>query len=238
MSARRPDGGRLTAGTTLPLAAALLAAAAAAGPLAAQAPPEDLEATEVTGTRVELEWSPPDPDDEEDGAIVVYYNLYRDGAHVTSRQGTSYEDTGLEPATTYRYHVTAATAFRGESEPSNEVVVTTRDTTPPTVPERLRTTAVESTRVDLAWSEASDEETGVDHYRLFRDGSELATVEETSYSDRDLEPSTEYRYRVSAVNGHELESDRSEAASARTDDPPEPRDRVPPAPPTGLRVES
>lgn len=249
MISRKARRFRPSSGGHVPLLAlALVAVASLSGPLAGQTappPPENLEATAVSSTRVDLGWSPPD---DLGDLTLSHYNVYRDGTRVASTSDTIYADTDLQPATTYRYYVTAVSSLGAESEPSDDVVVTTSDATPPTVPEDLRTTAVESTRVELAWSASSDPESGVDHYRVFRDGSGVATTDSTSFSDGGLEPGTTYSYRVSAVNGDGLESDRSDSTTVTTEassSPGDPgdgdsggeADSVPPAPPTGVRVE-
>lgn len=197
--------------------------------------PRDLEATPVDPRRVELVWSA----SEDELSPVDHYRVFRDGSTVGSTAETVFTDGGLEPSTTYTYRVTAVDTAGNESEPSDPAEATTPaepDTTPPTIPENLRTTAVESTRVDLAWSVSSDPESGVDHYRVFRDGSGIGTTVDTTFSDAGLEPGATYDFRVSAVNGDGEESGLSEAVSVTTDGSEE-RDTVPPAPPTDPRVE-
>ena len=73
------------------------------------------------------------------------------------------------------------------------------DSTSPSVPTNLRTTDVSDTIASLRW-DASSDATGVAGYRLWRDGQELVTLGVTNYSDRDLDPSTSYTYRVQAVD--------------------------------------
>jgi chitodextrinase len=53
------------------------------------------------------------------------YVLFRDGTEIEDTTGTSFIDTDVEPATTYRYSV-AATSSGGESARSAEISVTTR----------------------------------------------------------------------------------------------------------------
>jgi hypothetical protein len=61
----------------------------------------------------------------------------------------------------------------------------------------------------------------------------VASVPGSSFADTGLEQNTTYTYSVSAVNGEEIEGERSDDVSARTF-PAE--DSIPPAPPTQLRV--
>ena len=73
------------------------------------------------------------------------------------------------------------------------------DDTPPSVPDNLRAADVSDTIASLRW-DASSDDTAVAGYRLWRDGQERVTLGVTSYSDRDLDPSTSYTYRVQAVD--------------------------------------
>jgi chitodextrinase len=70
-----------------------------------------------------------------------------------------------------------------------------------------------------------DEESGISNYRVFRDGSEVATPQDAGFQDTGLAAGTTYSYRISAVNAAGLESELSAAASATTltdDGPPAP----------------
>ena len=107
---------------------------------------------------------------------------------------------------------------RDESAPSNAAVVTTRDATPPTVPRQLIATSVGTTRIDLVWTPSEDPESGVQFYRVVRDGLEIAAVETAVFQDDGLEAGTTYEYRVAAVNGDGGESGLSDPASATTAD--------------------
>jgi hypothetical protein len=78
---------------------------------------------------------------------------------------------------------------------------------PPAAPTNLVATAVSYAEIDLSWTDASNNETGFEIERS-SDGiggtySPLASVGAgvTAYADGDLDPLTEYCYRVRAVNG-------------------------------------
>ncbi len=90
------------------------------------------------------------------------------------------------------------------------------DTTPPSPPGGLRSTAVSQSRIDLSWDASSDPESGVSYYKIYRDGSQFDTSVSTSYSNIGLNGGTMYSYEVSAVNGQGLESGRSNTAEAKT----------------------
>ncbi len=84
------------------------------------------------------------------------------------------------------------------------------DTTAPSVPQNVATTAAGFTSISLAWDTATDAESGVDHYDVFRGGSLVGQASGTTYTDGGLSPATAYTYTVEAVNGQGLSS----AASA------------------------
>lgn len=153
------------------------------------------------------------------------YYVYRDGNRVGSSENSDYRDEGLQPATTYVYRVSAFDDDGDEGDQSDAVQVTTEALPGPSVPADLVASAVGPYRIDLAWS-PSDSEVGVAFYRVLRDGEEISTTGDTSYGDSNLEPETQYRYRVSAVDTLGNESDLSDAASATTEmepGPPPPR---------------
>ena len=106
------------------------------------------------------------------------------------------------PSTTYSYAVSAYDAAGNNSARSGAVSATTQappDTTPPTVPSGLTATSVSSSQINLSWN-ASTDNVGVAGYKVFRNGSQVGTTTQTSYSDSGLQPSTTYSYTVSAYD--------------------------------------
>ncbi len=73
------------------------------------------------------------------------------------------------------------------------------DTTSPTVPTGLTVTVISSSEINLAWN-ASTDNVGVAGYKVFRNGSQIATTTQTSYTDTGLGASTTYTYTVSAYD--------------------------------------
>ncbi|MEV4611282.1 glycoside hydrolase family 6 protein [Kitasatospora sp. NPDC049258] len=71
------------------------------------------------------------------------------------------------------------------------------DTTAPTTPTGLRSTAVTSSGVSLAWSPATDN-VGVTGYDVYRGGALVGSTTATSYADSGLAASTSYSYTVRA----------------------------------------
>lgn len=189
--------------------------------------PTGLSGTAVGGSQVDLTWTA--ATDAESG--IQGYNIYRDDALVGTSAGTSFSDTGLSGSTTYDYEVSAVNWEGLESPRSNLVSVKTADDTPPTAPSGLAAQAVAHDRVDLTWVAASDAESGVASYNIYRDGSIVGSSTTTSFSDTGLTGSTQYSYQVTAVNGDGLEGPPTATVMVTTPAPP---DTTPPTVPTGL----
>jgi hypothetical protein len=86
-----------------------------------------------------------------------------------------------------------------------EILPTIPDTTPPTPPTNLQTTAVTSNQVSLSWT-ASTSAVGIASYQVLRDGGPVGTSTGTSFSDATVSPSTTYNYTVEAVDTQGLVS--------------------------------
>jgi hypothetical protein len=91
----------------------------------------------------------------------------------------------------------------------------TGDTTAPSIPPGLTATAFSSSAVNLSWT-ASTDSVGVTGYKVYRDGSQIATTANTSYSDSNLSANTAYSYSVSAYDAAGNNSSQSASASATT----------------------
>jgi acid phosphatase type 7 len=102
------------------------------------------------------------------------------------------------------------------------------DTTPPTAPGNLTATAASPGQVNLSWT-ASTDNVGVAGYKVYRNGTFVATTTATSYADTTAVPSTTYSYTVTAFDAAGNLSPASNAATVTT-----PGDTQPPSTPTGL----
>jgi len=193
--------------------------------------PANLAGNAVSPTQINLSWSA-----STDNVAVASYRVYRNGAVVATVASTTYQNTGLTPATTYSYRVDAVDSSGNGSGLSAPVSVTTRsaaDTTAPTTPTGVAAAAVSDTKINLSWSPSTDN-VGVTGYRVIRNGALLTTLGTvTTFQDTGLAASTTYTYRVQALDAAGNVSPQSTAASATTQATP---DTTPPTTPTGVRA--
>src|SRR5438874_1312327 len=175
------------------------------------------------------------------GSLTVsQVQFYRDGNLIGSDSAapysvswnttstTSFANTGIQPSTPYTYTVAANDAagnLSAQSSPASATTPAPPDTTPPSVPTGLTASAVSSSQINLSWTASSDN-VGVSGYRVYRNGSQIATTSATSFANTGLSPSTTYSYTVAAYDAAGNLSAQSSPASATTPAPP---DTTPPA---------
>ena len=81
------------------------------------------------------------------------------------------------------------------------------DVTPPTNPTDLIARTISGSDVAIAWTGSTDQETGIQHYVIYRDGNQVGTSTVPFYLDQDVEfESDSVSYQISSVNGDNLES--------------------------------
>jgi chitodextrinase len=124
--------------------------------------------------------------------------------------------------------ITASNGNRTFSPPfSGEAVLylsknNSNDTTAPSVPASLTATAGASSQINLNWTASTDPvvagqtTSGLAGYKIYRNGTEIATSTTTSYFNTGLTPSTTYSYMVAAYDGAGNTSAQSAAKSATT----------------------
>jgi len=176
--------------------------------------PTGLTASAVSSSQINLSWAA-----SSDNVGVSGYRVYRDGAQIATTSTTFFANTGLSPSTTYSYAVAAFDAAGNLSARSSPASATTPasapDTTPPSVPTGLTASAVSSSQINLSWAASSDN-VGVSGYRVYRDGTQIATTSTTFFSNTGLSPSTTYSYAVAAFDAAGNLSAQSGPASATT----------------------
>lgn len=114
------------------------------------------------------------------------------------KRGTAYLDT--DRRTWFMYYNDFDRFWDLKLAPAGEP-----DETPPTKPSTLTARPLGHDRVELSWEPATDLETGVVMYRVYRNGVEVGTVKQTSFVDRELDELTPYAYEVTAINLHGFE---------------------------------
>ena len=201
--------------------------------------PADLTAAAEGTSRIDLDWTAPGYDG---GASVTGYRIevsvnggatWTDLVSNTQSTTTAYAHTGLSPASTRHYRVSAINRI-GAGAPS-EVAHATTDATVPDAPRRLTATAFDHSQIDLGWTAPNfDGGSAIIGYRIevSEDGSSWTDLvantrsTDTEYSHTELSPASTRHYRVSAVNAVGTGS-ASNVANATTD-------AIVPDPPTNL----
>lgn len=102
----------------------------------------------------------------------------------------------------------------GQSVPNYGVLPS--DSTAPSTVTGVSATGISATVVQLTWSAATDNESGISGYVIYRDGVRLTTVTGTSYQDTGLAEDNSYSYQIAAINGASLEGARNTAVSVST----------------------
>ena len=200
--------------------------------------PTGLSADAQDHSQIILDWAAPDFNG---GSAVTGYRIevsenagstWTDLIANTGSTTTAYSHTGLDPASTRHYRVSAINAI-GTGDPSNVANATT-DATVPNPPTNLVAKATAPTRIDLTWSApAYDGGAPVTSYRIevSVDGINWSDLQSstgtslTSFAHIGLRPGSTRHYRVSAINvaGTGLPSS---VARASTDDPVQRAGRV------------
>ncbi|HEY0156512.1 MAG TPA: fibronectin type III domain-containing protein [Thermoanaerobaculia bacterium] len=186
-------------------ATSTVAEATTKAPLTVPAAPASLTARATTTTQIDLSWT--DSSANEDGFRVERCS----GASCTAfapvttlaANATTYADAGLASSTLYRYRVVA---FNGAGSAASNIAEANTQTPVPAAPSGLTATAVSPSQINLAWTDASTNETGFRVERCSGSGcttfAAIATLaaNTTSYANSGLAASTLYRYRVVATN--------------------------------------
>ncbi|MDY0004890.1 MAG: fibronectin type III domain-containing protein, partial [Polyangia bacterium] len=178
-------------------------------------------ATGISNTQIELLWEAA-TDDQSDQAEIVYdvYQAeaetginYASPTYTTGGGATSLTVFGLSPGTTY-YFVVRARDLAGNRD-NNQLVrsgttLSNADTTPPTFAGLASATGASASRIDLAWSAASDDTTApgdivYDIYQASASGGQsygtpnyTTAPGATSFPVTGLGPATTYYFVVRA----------------------------------------
>lgn len=164
--------------------------------------PAGLIATNDGASRITLNWLP--ADDPETG--VTSYNIFRGGTQIGTSSTTSFIDTGRTPGVTYAYRVSAVNGVGLEGTASTPATSHSIpiDSTVPSAPTNIVATDNGISQITLSWNAATDAQSGIASYKIFRDGVEVGTSSTTSFVDAGRTPEVDYSYTVAAVNGQNL----------------------------------
>ncbi len=151
--------------------------------------PDQLNATPES-TKIRLSWS-----------AVPYadsYKLTRDGVEVYSGSDIGFTDSNLTPDTTYQYELTAVNA-RGESQPraASFTTTTAAQATPPLTPDQFKGVPSYDS-VKLTWEDVEN----VTVYKVKRNGVEVYSGTDTTFTDIRLSQGTLYTYTLTAENAY------------------------------------
>jgi titin len=184
-------------------------------PITVSDAPTALVATAVGVSQIDLSWTTPGDDG---GSAITGYRIDRESpegggfATIVADTGstmTTYSDATVSGGTEYNYQVFALNGL-GTSAGSN----TAKDTTPTAVPDAptgLTATAFSATQIDLSWTAGADNGSPITGYQIEREspigGGFSVIVADTgstmtTYSNTGLVGTTQYNYRVSAINGN------------------------------------
>lgn len=186
-----------------------------------------LHTMSVESDTVDLMW-----DAATDNVGVDHYLIYRgenigNAKQVGISSTTSYKDITVGSDKIYIYYIVAVDRAGNTSGSSNSIVVSTPnpeevippvetpDTVKPSMVEGLHTMSVKHNSVNLMWNAAQDN-VGVDHYVVYRDGVKLTQTKETSFTDLTVQASTTYNYYVRAVDAAGNISDKSSLYTVTT----------------------
>lgn len=198
--------------------------------------PTDLAATAVSATSIRLDWI--DASDDEDTFRVERRSstlLPYDEVAILGADATTYTDTPLAPATTYRYRIRACNAAGCSDYEGPAVATTLVGQQSPLPPDGLEATAMSSSEVRLEWNDNSSNEEGfrIERRRESEGGFTQAGqtgVDETTFDDDGLADGVTYVYRVQACNDAGCSAFTDEATVTTPAESP-------PPPPSNLTAE-
>jgi fibronectin type 3 domain-containing protein len=176
--------------------------------------PAGVTASALSSTSIAISWN------SVSGAAK--YKIYRspnNGAYLEIGESTtlSYTDTGLTPATSYHYKVTAVDDNGNESSQSDLGYTATKSNDNSlSAPTGVAASALSSTSIAVSWNNVI----GAVKYKIYRsnssDGAYLEIGESTTLSYTDTVSPGTYYYKVTAIDAGGNESNKSTADDAVT----------------------
>lgn len=137
------------------------------------------------------------------------YSVYLDGVFLTNVTTNSHSITGLSSTTSYDIKVKAFdSAAASDSGFSNTLTVVTNDAldlTAPSIPQNLETISKTTSSIFFGWQPSTDN-VGVAGYKVYVNGTYLASTTNSSYNVTGLSSATLYTLNVSAYDANNNES--------------------------------
>ena len=137
------------------------------------------------------------------------YSVYLDGVFLTNVTTNSHSITGLSSTTSYDIKVKAFdSAAASDSGFSNTLTVVTNDAldlTAPSIPQDLETISKTTSSIFFGWQPSTDN-VGVAGYKVYVNGTYLASTTNSSYNVTGLSSATLYTLNVSAYDANNNES--------------------------------
>ncbi|MFI7423389.1 glycoside hydrolase family 9 protein [Nonomuraea sp. NPDC049684] len=172
----------------------------------------------ITGTAAKLSWTA-----STDNVGVTGYDVYLGSTKAGTATGTSFDLSGLTPATAYAAHVVARDAAGNTSASSDETTFTTADSedeTAPTKPGKPSVSGITGSGAKVTWT-ASTDDVGVTGYDVYLGSAKAGTATGASYDLTGLSPATAYTVSVVARDAAGNSSTPSDGTSFTTADPPQ-----------------
>jgi hypothetical protein len=184
--------------------------------------PSNFQGSATSGGTTSLSWT-------DNSSVEARYEVWRRKtgqsfvfAGYTGVNGTTFNDSGLEPSTTYDYKVRAVNNDgRSRYAPSDVVntnltITTDPDPIPPTPPQNLTVVSNTDNSVTLSWVAGTDN-VGIRQYIVYYDGGSVATGStQTTYTVTGLTLNTVYDFTVKTQDLANLLSDASNEVSGNT----------------------
>lgn len=142
---------------------------------------------------VSVSWQP-----SSDNVGVSGYSVWRNGTVLGTVATPGYLDASTAPGLTYTYTVKAHDAAGNVSAASDTAQVTTADTVAPATP-LTPSASLSGSTVNLTWLATTDN-VGVQGYRVLRDGSSIASLPGTSFTDTTAPQGVSHSYVIVAYD--------------------------------------
>jgi fibronectin type 3 domain-containing protein len=188
--------------------------------------PTNVTATPISTTQINLSWTASTSSFGIQNYVVQRCagvgctNFVQIGTPTT----TTYNDTGLTPATSYSYIVSPVDIQNNPGPNSNPPATTM--TAGASVPTNVTATPISTSQINLSWT-ASTSNAGIQNYLVMRcqgagcsNFAQIGTPATNSYNDTGLAISTSYSYVVSAVDNQSISSANSTPPATATTNGP------------------